>query len=110
MNTGRKQACVAVEKIVSPVFEKLTEEDWHILNRNKTCVSYSKGQNIFLEETQPLGLYYLENGIVIIWKNFDDKRKLTVHLVKEGDMLDYHSLFAEKTYGISAMALENSVI
>ena len=87
-----------------------TSEELEFINANKSTQYYQKGQVIYQEGNQALGLYWVHQGRIKLTKAGGDNKEQIVHLLREGDVLGYRALLAGTRYTSSAVALENSVI
>lgn len=76
----------------------------------KSCTVYSKGQVIFHEGANPVGLYCINTGKVKIFRHAADGKEQIVRLAKPGDFIGYCSLLAAKPYPVSAAALEDATV
>jgi len=80
------------------------------INNAKSCALYKKGQVIFHEGSNPMGLYCINSGKVKIYKSAADGKEKITRLAKAGDFIGYSSLLAGKPYPVSAAALEDSTV
>ncbi|OWY24379.1 Crp/Fnr family transcriptional regulator [Sphingobacteriales bacterium UPWRP_1] len=80
------------------------------LSNNKTCSTYKRGQILFQEGTNPIGLFCVNSGMVKLYKYASDGREQIVRIAKPGDFLGYSSLLAGGHYSISAAALEDCTV
>lgn len=80
------------------------------LNEHKSTLAHNKGQVLFLEGTQPMGLFCISEGKVKIFKTDDSGREQIVRLAKEGDFLGYRALLSGENYNSSATILENAKV
>ncbi len=77
---------------------------------HKTSNIYKKGQVVFYEGNQVLGLYCVFEGKVKLYKTGIDGRQQIVRIAGPGDLLGYRSLFAEEPYQATAEAIEDAHI
>ncbi|RZK17010.1 MAG: Crp/Fnr family transcriptional regulator [Hymenobacter sp.] len=94
----------------NPLMGCCSAEELEFINNNKTTQHYQKGQFIYQEGNQALGIYCVHQGKIKIAKAGGDKKEQIVHLVREGDMLGYRALLAGTCYSSSAVALEECVV
>lgn len=73
-------------------------------------LQYKKGQILFNEGNLPRGLFYVESGIIKIYKYGIDGKEQIIKLLKNGDLLGYKSLLTNAKFNISASILEDAVI
>ena len=80
------------------------------IDNAKSCSTYKRGQIIFQESTNPVGLYCVNSGKIKLYKHAPDGKEQIVRIAKPGDFLGYCSLIANRPYAVSASALEDSVL
>lgn len=76
------------------------------INYSKTCSTYKKGQIIFHEDANPLGVYCIYEGKLKIYKIGDDGKEQIIAIGQGGDMLGYRALISDERYPVTAEALE----
>jgi len=76
----------------------------------KSCATYKRGQIIFNEGSNPVGLYCVNEGKIKLYRYASDGKEQMVRIAKPGDFLGYSTLLAEKKYPVTASALEDCVI
>lgn len=72
----------------------------------KSCAIYKKGQIIFHEDANPIGVYCIFSGKLKIYKIGDDGKEQIISIAQGGEMLGYRSLISETRYPVTAEALE----
>ena len=80
------------------------------LSENREVRHYRKKDLIFREGEHPRWLYYVESGMVKIFKTSEDGRELIMKVAQAGDFLGFLALFKEDAYPESAAALEDCSI
>jgi len=80
------------------------------LNVRKTVNIYRKGQVVFYEGNEGIGLYCIFSGKVKLYKTGADGRQQILRIAGPGDLLGYRALFAGEPYHASAEALEEASI
>ncbi|MBN8681473.1 MAG: response regulator [Chitinophagales bacterium] len=80
------------------------------LSENREVRHYRKKDIIFREGEHPRWLYYVESGMVKIFKTSDDGRELIMKVAQAGDFLGFLAMFKEDAYPESAAALEDCSI
>lgn len=81
-----------------------------MLNTSATTQCYQKGQFIYQEGSQPLGMHCVQQGKVKLSKAASDNKEQIVQLLREGDVAGYCALVAGTRYTHSAVALEDCVV
>lgn len=79
---------------------------WH----KKTCYFYKKGQVIFYEGKQPVGIYCINSGKIKICKLGQEGKEQIVRIAIPGDLLGLRSLIGGRNYSNSAITIEDSVV
>lgn len=110
MQRFTKPDCQTCPHRRSPLLSCCSAEELEFINNNKTTQHYQKGQFIYQEGNQALGLYCVHQGKIKIAKAGGDNKEQIVHLVREGDVLGYRALLAGTRYTSSAVALDDCVI
>ncbi|MFN7325720.1 MAG: response regulator [Chitinophagales bacterium] len=80
------------------------------LSENREVRHFRKKDIIFKEGEHPRWLYYVESGMVKIYKTSDDGRELIVRMAQPGDFLGFLALFQDALYPESAAAVEDCAI
>lgn len=65
-----------------------------------------KGELIFKEGDQAMGIYFVYTGTVKVHKRWDKDKDLIIRFAKTGDMLGHMGLGRDPVYPVSATALE----
>jgi CRP-like cAMP-binding protein len=76
----------------------------------KSCATYKRGQIIFNEGSNPLGLYCVNEGKIKLYRYASDGKEQIVRIAKAGDFLGYSTLLSEKKYPVTAAALEDCIV
>ncbi|MEX2409789.1 MAG: Crp/Fnr family transcriptional regulator [Candidatus Paceibacterota bacterium] len=92
------------------VFGELEGANLKVINSNKICNVYKKGQTIFHEGNRPMGLYFIKKGKIILSKTGIKGREQIIRFAKEGDIIGYRALISGDNYAASAITLEDSSI
>jgi CRP-like cAMP-binding protein len=103
-------SCVECNARMHSIFRKLSIEEASNLDAIKSCAHYKKGQFIFTERGNPLGLYCINYGKVKLSTVGENGKEQILRLSKEGDVLGYRTLLSNDRYSCSAVALEDCAI
>ena len=79
-----------------------------LIDKIKVKCKYKHGQSIFMEGSEPLGLFTLQSGLVKLEVNSSEGNSHTLRLVGPGGVIGYRSLFAGESYKANAIAVEDS--
>jgi CRP/FNR family transcriptional regulator len=80
------------------------------VSANKKNFKIKKGEVIFKEGDPVTGIYFVYSGNVKVYKKWDDDKELIIRFAKNGAILGHRGLGRNKTYPISAAALEPAVV
>lgn len=80
------------------------------INASKSCTAYKKGQIIFNEGSNPLGLYCINQGKIKLYRYASDGKEQIVRIAKPGDFIGYSSLLSDRKYPVTAAALEDCIV
>ena len=92
------------------LLKSLSGEEKRLLDANKTCTRYRKGQVLFHEGTRPLGVFCVNAGTIKVFRHGIDGKEQIIKVSKAGDLLGYKALISEQHYAHSAQALEDCVV
>ncbi len=76
------------------------------LDRSKISCRYKRDQVIFYSDNDPLGLFFIQSGLVKLEKTSEDGSAHTLRLMGPGAILGYRSLFANEPYHATAIAVD----
>ena len=91
-------------------FSNLDKADLLFLNGEKITISYKKGQLIYKEGQNPLGVFCVRNGKIKVFKNGQDGREHITRVVLPGEFLGLKALLSGNDHSVSSVAIEDSVI
>jgi len=94
----------------NPLMSCCSPEELEAANSSKTTHYYQKGQLIYQEGSQALGLFCIHRGRIKLSKAVGDNKEQIVHLLREGEVAGYRALVAGVRYTHSAVALEDCVV
>lgn len=86
-----------------------TEEDER-LAQQKVTINCKKGQQFILEGTPVSGLFFIYKGKAKVLKTGIYGKEQILRLVKEGEIIGHRGFGTRKKYGISALALEETIL
>lgn len=110
MQRFTKPECQACPHRNNPLMSCCSPEDLTFINNNKISQHYQKGQLIYQEGSQAMGLFCIYQGKVKLTKAAGDNKEQIVHLLREGEVAGYRALVAGVRYTHSAVALEDCVV
>jgi CRP-like cAMP-binding protein len=92
------------------VFSDLRNEEFEMLNYEKSIVQLQKGQVLFLQDTRPQGLYCVKQGKVKVYRRGSEGKEQIVRLAKNADVVGYRALLSDENYQCGATALEETTL
>lgn len=94
----------------SSLFKDVLQEHLCQVNSDRMDVFHKKGQTLFHEGTNPLGLFCVNHGLIKIYKTTSSGKMQILRLAKAGDFLGYRALVSDERYAASATVLEDATI
>ncbi|MGP8214429.1 MAG: Crp/Fnr family transcriptional regulator [Bacteroidia bacterium] len=110
MPEQEKKECYQCVSRCRSIFSDLNLDETRMLDSNKSCTVFKKGQVIFEEGTYPHGLYCINKGKVKVAKTGADGKEKIVHMAKDGDVMGYRAILGGDKYSLTATALETSTL
>mgnify|MGYP000847555800 FL=1 len=92
------------------VFSDLRNEEFEMLNYEKSIVQLQKGQVLFLQDTRPQGLYCVKQGKVKVYRRGSEGKEQIVRLAKNADVVGYRALLSDENYQCGATALDETTL
>ncbi len=92
------------------ILEGLPKEEWEYLEQRMLNQKFKKGQNIFVEGTNPNGIYIIIKGKVKKYKSNREGKEQIIYICNSGELLGYPALLSEESYSDSAAAIEDSIV
>lgn len=92
------------------ILEGLPKDEWEYLNQRMLNQKLKKGQNIFVEGTNPNGIYFVIKGKVKKYKSNREGKEQIIYICNAGELLGYPALLSNESYSDSAAAIEDSII
>lgn len=72
--------------------------------------NFKKKQLVYEQGQRPMALYFVNKGLVKVFRTSDEGKELIITICKEGDFFGYTPLLEESTYKDNAEALEDAVV
>lgn len=110
MDRHQKILCEHCGARKDSLFCHLNTQELKQLDKAKTCNTYKKGQVIFNEGNQPMGLFCMQEGKVKIYKTGVGGREQIVRMARPGDFLGYRAFLSGESYSATAMAIADCTI
>ena len=106
----QKINCTTCSTRLMGLFCALDREALSELSHHKVVNTYKKGQVIFYEGNNAVGLFCIYSGKVKLYKTGMDGRQQIVRIAGPGDLLGYRAVFASEPYHATAEAMEDATI
>jgi len=103
-------SCETCKSRFDSVFCMLDEEELGSLSNSKHCNYYLRGQTIFNEGNQPMGLFCINTGKVKLSQAGFEGKEQIIRLAKDSDILGYRALISGEAYSATATVIEDSKI
>lgn len=88
----------------TPLLTSLSDKNRVVKN------TYLKNQIIYKENQLATGLYFLQAGIVGLYKKTESGKEHLIRVYGDGDYFGYRSLFSEEPYHLTTRALTRSLV
>ena len=88
----------------------MDQANLELVNEEKVCTTYKKGQVVFHEGSRPLGVYCVHKGKLRLSQTGDDGKEQILRLVKDGDIMGYRALLTGDPYQASAIVMEEAQV
>lgn len=87
---------------------RLCMPEWRdLIAINRKTLIFKKGRPIFNEGEAMKGIYFISEGWVKLHKKWTHPKELIIRFAKPGEMIGHRGLGSDKTYPVSATALED---
>lgn len=77
------------------------------LEKSKIHCRYKRDQVIFYADNDPLGLFFVQKGLVKLERVSEEGAAHTLRIIGPGGILGYRSLFADEVYHATAVAVDD---
>jgi len=91
-------------------FDLISKEELDALSENRTHVSYLRGETIFKQGAFAPHVLFVQSGLVKVYLQFGPKKVQNLWIARSGDFLAFSSMFGEKIYHYSAMAMKDAEV
>ncbi len=89
------------------VFKHLTQDELDVLNFEKGCNHYKRGNIIFHEGNKGNGVYCIYKGVVKLYKTGIDGREQIIRFAKDGDIIGFRSVLSNESACSTAKAIND---
>jgi len=91
-------------------FQLISKEELETLSENRTHVSYLKGETLFKQGAFAPHVLFIQSGLVKVYLQAGPRKVQNLWIGRSGDFLAFSSMFGEKVYHYSAMALKDAEV
>ena len=70
-------------------------------------IELKRNEIIFSEGNYPKGVYYINRGLIKIFKHGNDGKEQIIQICKAGDVIGFRAIFSENPDNVNAAALED---
>jgi len=88
----------------------LTDENIALINSKIICKHHAAGETVFMQDDPCKGLYFVEQGLIVIRKVDSEGRTAVVRLAFQGDTLGYRPMLAKENHRASADVIKPAVV
>ncbi len=88
----------------------LTADNISRFNSKVTCKRYRAGETIFMQDDLCRGLYFVEQGLVVVRKIDSEGRTAVVRLAFKGDTLGYRPMLAKENHRAGADVIKAATV
>ena len=93
-----------------PIFMHLTEEETELVNFQKECDFFSRGDTLYHENRKMTGFYCVNKGIVKIYKTGIDGKEQIIAFAQKGNILGYRSILSDENACTTAKIIEDAIL
>ena len=92
------------------LFAGISDEQLSILESQKECRNYKKGELLFKIGSHPSGLFYILSGKIKIYTIGYDGKQQIIQFAKKGQNLGFRTMLSGEIFRVSAEILEDAQI
>jgi len=89
-------------------FQLISKQELESLSENRTQLTYLKGETIFKQGAFAPHVLFIQSGLIKVYLQTGKNKIQNLWIARAGDFLAFSSVFGEKVYRCSAMALKES--
>ena len=89
-------------------FQLISREDLEALSENRTQITYLKGETIFKQGAFAPHVLFIQSGLIRVYLQTGRNKVQNLWISKSGDFLAFSSMFSERTYSYSAVAMKDA--
>jgi CRP/FNR family transcriptional regulator len=89
-------------------FQLIAREDLESLSENRTQITYLKGETVFKQGAFAPHVLFIQSGLIRVYLQTGRNKVQNLWISKSGDFLAFSSMFGERTYSYSAVAMKDA--
>ena len=93
-----------------PLFKHLNAEEMELVDFEKECNYYKRGEILYHEGRRMTGFYCVIQGIVKIYKTGIDGKEQIIAFAKKGDILGYRSVLSDENACTTSKVIEDGIL
>jgi CRP-like cAMP-binding protein len=91
-------------------FKFLNEDELNILNYEKACHFYKRGDIVYHEGHRGNGVYCVNKGILKLYKTGNDGKEQIIRFAKPGNLIGFRSILSNEASCTSAKVIEDAIL
>ena len=95
-------------KIEPDCFQLISKQDLESLSENRTQLTYLKGETLFKQGAFAPHVLFIQSGLIRVHLQTGRNKVQNLWISKAGDFLAFSSMFGERTYSYSAVAMKDA--
>ncbi|MCT4636088.1 MAG: Crp/Fnr family transcriptional regulator [Bacteroidales bacterium] len=108
--TPKHSSCQDCSKEQAHIFQHLTEDELFLLDQQKHCNLYKKGDTIYHEGNRIGGCYCINKGVIKIYKTGLEGKNQIIGFAKSGDIIGYRSVLSNEAACTTTKVIEDSAV
>ena len=89
-------------------FQLISREDLQSLSEKRTQITYLKGETVFKQGAFAPHVLFIQSGLIRVYLQTGRNKVQNLWISKSGDFLAFSSMFGERTYSYSAVAMKDA--
>ncbi len=102
--------CMSCNVADTNIFKSLSNEERILLNQEKNCNSYLKGDIIYHEGNRISGCYCVNKGILKIYKTGIEGKEQIIAFAQKGDIIGYRSILSIEPACTTAQVIDDALL
>ncbi len=94
----------------SSIFSYLTQDEMDILHYETVCQCQKSGTVIYHERSRMSGIYYVNKGVVKMFKTGINNKEKIIRFAKKGEIFGFRSVLSNEVADTTACVIEDAMI